>query len=67
MSIAKRPEERRRPRSLSLSDQEMGRSQAAARSAGLPWVDFVRDAIATACKRVEGKELRAADLGRGGR
>ena len=53
MSIAKRPEERRRPRSLSLSDLEMARSVSAAESAGLPWVDYVRGAIVKACERVE--------------
>jgi hypothetical protein len=53
MSIPKRPEERRRPRSLSLSDLEMGRSTSAAESAGIPWVDFVRGAIVKACERVE--------------
>ena len=53
MSIPKRPEERRRPRSLSLSDLEMGRSTSAAESAGIPWVDFVRGAIVKACERAE--------------
>lgn len=59
MSIAKRPEERRRPRSLSLSDLEMDRSKEAAESEDLPWVDFVRDAIAAACNKAERKARQA--------
>jgi hypothetical protein len=55
MSIAKRPEERRRPRSLSLSDTEMSRSRVAATSADLPWVDFIRAAIVAACDRQDRK------------
>jgi hypothetical protein len=55
MSIAKLPEERRRPRSLSLSDMEMIRSQDAASLAKLPWVDFVRAAIVAACDRQDRK------------
>lgn len=58
MAIRKRDEERRRPRSLSLSDLEMIRSQQAAQGAGLPWVDFVRQAIATACARIERQASR---------
>ena len=59
MSIAKLPEERRRPRSLSLSDIEMNRSKAAAESEATPWVDFVRDAIASACNKAERKARQA--------
>ena len=46
-------DQRRKPRSLSLSDMEYSRTQAAARRAGLPWVRFMRDALATACERAE--------------
>lgn len=55
MSIKKSSEELRRPRSLSLSDLEMARSKDAAKASDLPWVDFVRQAIARACQRVEKK------------
>ena len=53
MSKKLEPEERRRPRSLSLSDMEMIRSQEAASEAKLQWVDFVRGAISKECGRVE--------------
>ena len=46
-------DQRRKPHSLSLSDVEYSRTQAAARRAGLPWVKFMRDAQAVACERAE--------------
>jgi hypothetical protein len=46
-------DQRRKPRSLSLSDVEYSRTQAAARRAGKKWVKFMRDALATACERAE--------------
>lgn len=60
MTIAKRPQERRRPRSLSLSDQEFARFQGAAKRSGLPWPDYVRDLLE------RDAALNAQDLGKRG-
>jgi hypothetical protein len=46
-------DQRRKPRSLSLSDMEHDRAQAAARREGKKWVKFMRDSLATACERAE--------------
>ena len=48
-------DQRRKPRSLSLSDMEYSRTQAAARRAGLPWARFMRAAVSNLCDKFEAK------------
>jgi len=48
-------DQRRKPRSLSLSDVEYSRTQAEARRAGLPWARFMRETAFNLCDKVEAK------------